>query len=212
MPRFPPDALPKYGKHKQSGQARVVLNGRPYLLGPHGSKASRREYDRLVGEWIANGRQAPGRTADLTISTLIVRFWEHAQAYYRDSDGHDTREADNFHDALGPLRRLYAPTAAAEFGPLALKAVRCEMLRPRRMKDRKTGEEKTRPGWSRTYTNRQVARIKQVFRWAAENELVPASVYNALEDGRRAAQGTQRGPGVGPGRARAPSQRRRDGP
>ena len=59
MPRLSPQRVPKYGKHKQSGQARVVLNGRHYLLGPHGSKASRDEYDRRVAEWVANGRQAP---------------------------------------------------------------------------------------------------------------------------------------------------------
>ena len=73
MPRLSPDSLPKYGKHKQSGQARVVLNGRHFLLGPYGSKASIVEYDRLLAEWVANGRQLPApASGEMTISTLIV--------------------------------------------------------------------------------------------------------------------------------------------
>jgi hypothetical protein len=41
------NSLPKYRKHKQSGQAIVTLSGTDFLFGPHGTAASRREYDRL---------------------------------------------------------------------------------------------------------------------------------------------------------------------
>jgi len=49
--------LPKYRKHS-SGQARVSINGRDYLLGPYGTKASKRGYDRLIAEYLASGRSA----------------------------------------------------------------------------------------------------------------------------------------------------------
>ena len=52
-------SLPKYAKHKASGQAVVRLSGKDFYLGPHGTKASKLEYDRLIGEWLANGRQLP---------------------------------------------------------------------------------------------------------------------------------------------------------
>ena len=39
-----------------------------------------------------------------------------------------TGEAENFRFALRPLRRLYGATAAAEFGPKSLKALRAAML------------------------------------------------------------------------------------
>lgn len=42
---------PKYGHHKPSGQARVVLNGRHYYLGPYGSPESRTEYAKLIAGW-----------------------------------------------------------------------------------------------------------------------------------------------------------------
>ena len=56
MPRLTGNRLPKYGKHKASGQAVIQLDGQDIYLGPHGSKAGRIEYDRVVAEWLANGR------------------------------------------------------------------------------------------------------------------------------------------------------------
>jgi hypothetical protein len=44
----PNPRLPKYRKHKASGQAIVTLNGVDFYLGPHGSAASKHEYDRLI--------------------------------------------------------------------------------------------------------------------------------------------------------------------
>jgi integrase len=38
----------------------------------------------------------------------------------------------------------------------------------------------TRPGWARTHVNRQIARLKHVFKWSASMELVPASMYQGL--------------------------------
>lgn len=64
MPRLK-DSLPKYRKHRASGQAVVTLGGRDFYLGPHGTKASRREYDRLIAEYLASGRSPSfGRPAD----------------------------------------------------------------------------------------------------------------------------------------------------
>jgi hypothetical protein len=57
-----PSRLPKYRRHKQSGQAIVTIPDglgvrRDFLLGPYGSAASRQKYDRLLGEWQASGRR-----------------------------------------------------------------------------------------------------------------------------------------------------------
>lgn len=54
------------------------------------------------------------------------------------------------------------------------------MLKPREERDEKTGEVTTRPGWCRTFINRQIARIKLMFKWATENELLLPSVYHGL--------------------------------
>jgi integrase len=41
-------------------------------------------------------------------------------------------------------------------------------------------ERMVEKGWSRTYTNAQVDRIRRKFRWAAGEELLPGSVYQNL--------------------------------
>jgi hypothetical protein len=68
----------------------------------------------------------------------------------------------NFRDVLRVLKRLYGPTSAAAFGPLSLE-VQQEMIRL---------------GWCRTNINRQIGRVRHVFKWAAGNELIPASVHH----------------------------------
>lgn len=73
MPRRT-DSVPKYRKHKGTGQAVVTINGRDYYLGPHGTSASHLEYDRLISEWLASGRSSAYGVAkdSLTVIELIV--------------------------------------------------------------------------------------------------------------------------------------------
>ena len=59
---------PSYRLHKPTGQAVVTLSGQDHYLGKFGSTGSRAEYDRLVAEWLANGRQLTAR-GDATSST-----------------------------------------------------------------------------------------------------------------------------------------------
>ncbi len=80
MPRLT-NSLPKCRKHKASGQAFVELNGRRHYLGPHDTKTSKLEYDRLVAEWLQHGRQIqPGLQGDeLTVVELIVAYMHFAR-------------------------------------------------------------------------------------------------------------------------------------
>ena len=48
--------VPSYRRHKPSGQAVVTISGRDIYLGKWNTAASRAEYDRLIGEWLAGGR------------------------------------------------------------------------------------------------------------------------------------------------------------
>ena len=92
LPKPQPNQVPAYRLHKQSGQAIVTLSGRDHLLGPHGSTESREKYDRLIAQWLANGRRAECRTdaageGGITVSRVIAEFWAHAKAYYVTPDG-----------------------------------------------------------------------------------------------------------------------------
>jgi integrase len=163
--------VPSYRLHKQSGQAVVTLTDglgrrRDVLLGRHGTPESRVEYARVIAEWEANGRRLPASNttaSDISVNELALAYWQFAESYY----GFDRRRgtAFNVRDSLRILKELYGHTPAAEFGPLALKACRAEMVK----KD-----------WSRTYINAQVDKIRRVFRWAASEQLVPVTVWQAL--------------------------------
>ena len=81
---WPNNYLPKYRKHRTSSQAVVTLNGRDFYLGPHGTKASKIEYDRLIGEWLANGRQPLDVSAvEITIVELCARYFRFAKGHYQ---------------------------------------------------------------------------------------------------------------------------------
>jgi hypothetical protein len=98
-------ATPKYRLHRASGQAMVTLAGKDHYLGPWKSKASRLEYDRLVGEWLAAGRptSAPSTVQEITVSEVCVRFFRHAREHYQ-KNGRPTGTADNDKPALRWLR------------------------------------------------------------------------------------------------------------
>ncbi|HEX4125031.1 MAG TPA: hypothetical protein VHY37_09930 [Tepidisphaeraceae bacterium] len=179
MPRLT-RSIPKYRKHRASGQAIVTLNGRDYYLGPHGTAASRREYDRLTAEWMANGRTMPDPECRKLVGDITLSFWNHAKTYYRDVDGNETDEQENFRHALRFLKP-YATLPVDEFTPSKLRAIQHTMMQSRTVTDPKTKKTATRPGWARKHINRRINRIRHVFQWAVSQEMIPATVHIALK-------------------------------
>ncbi len=156
--------VPKYRKHKPTGQAVVTLSGRDMYLGKFGSAASREAYQRLTAEWLQSGGSPPSQRADVTVMEVIAAYLRFAHTYYR-KDGKLTNEIKTVKRALSVVKELYGRESATKFGPLALKTVRQAMI------------EK---GWCRTQINKQVDRVKRVFKWAVSEEMLPGSVYEAL--------------------------------
>jgi integrase len=169
-----PQRIPSYRLHKPSNNAVVTLSGQDVWLGRWNTPESRAKYNRVVAEWLAAGRQLPVSPDDLTIVELIARFWTHAEKFYRRKDGTPTGEADNFKSALKPLKELYGDTLAKDFGPRAYRALQAAMI----------GK-----GWARGYINAQAQRVRSVFRWAVEQELLPGHVYHALQAVKGLAKG-----------------------
>jgi integrase len=138
------------------------------LLGVFDSPESRTEYARVITEWETAGRVPPRPNAgasDVTVAEVILAYWQHAEGYYRHADQTPTSELDNVRLALRPLRELYGHTRAADFDALALEAVRNKMIGDGRCRNR---------------VNRDLPRIKRLFKWAAGRKLVPLSVHQAL--------------------------------
>jgi integrase len=158
---------PSYRLHRPTGQAVVTLNGKDVYLGKHGTPESRAAFDRVIAEWLANGRQlpAPGGTRGLSVAELILAYYRFAETYYR-KNGAPTTEVEAVRASLRPLRQLYGGTPAGEFGPLKLKAVRQAMIDS---------------GLCRNEVNKRTGRVVRCFKWGVENELVPPSVHHGLK-------------------------------
>jgi hypothetical protein len=62
MPRQP--SVPKLCLHKASGKAVVRLNGQDHYLGVFGTPGAKGAYDRLIAEWLANGRRPESTPAN----------------------------------------------------------------------------------------------------------------------------------------------------
>lgn len=153
--------LPKYRKHA-TGQAVVWLGGRDVYLGRYGSAESKREYERLIGEFLAGGRQTPPAASEgpLTVAGLILRYYRHAEA-------RNPRVAKySIRPALRLFRKRYGHTEAAAFGPVALKALRAALASE---------------GLSRSTVNKYINRVRIAFKWAASEELLPAEVWARLK-------------------------------
>lgn len=163
MPTSATSRVPSYRRHKPTNQAVVTINGQDIYLGKWNTTASKAEYDRLIAEFLANGRRLRNEI-ESTVVEVINAYRKFAQRYYRKNGG-VTREFGCIKEALKIVRELYGRTNANEFGPLALKAVRQRMIDN---------------GWSRGYINKSIGRIRRCFKWAVENELVRPDMYHGL--------------------------------
>jgi hypothetical protein len=166
MPRKP--RVPAYCLHRPTGQAYCRVEGKFHYLGEYGSAESRERYGRLIAEK-AGASPVPAATRDepkpaITISELCLAYWKHAEGYYRKGD-RTTGELHPIRIALRHLREIYGSSIAAEFGPLAMRALQRHLVQK---------------GMGRTTINALMRRVRSLFKWGASMELVPVEVYQAI--------------------------------
>ena len=163
--------VPSYRLHKARGLAVVTLDGRDFYLGEHGTDDSRERYNALISEWMKRANSAAPLTAptsprsSLTIGELALKYIQHASRYYT-KNGVPTSQIHVERAALRAMVQLYEHEYASEFGALKLKSVQQLLI----------GQ-----GMARNTINKLCASIKRAFKWAAAEELVPASVFHGLE-------------------------------
>ncbi|MGN6725153.1 MAG: tyrosine-type recombinase/integrase, partial [Tepidisphaeraceae bacterium] len=152
--------LPSYRHHKASGQACVKLSGRTIYLGPHGTRLSRDNYDRVVSEWLAAGRTFPQDNGShvVTIAEVLLAF--------NNSNAIPPSQRHSYKSVMKIIARLYGTTAVEDFGPRALLAVQEQMIRA---------------GWNRQTCNTRLYLARRIFKWGVSRQLVPAGVYEALK-------------------------------
>ena len=112
---------------------------------------------------------------------MVLAYWKFTQSHFI-KNGKPTSQLGLIKRSLKPLRELYGNEAAADFGPTKLKAVR---------------ETFVAKGFTRNTCNENTARIKRLFSWGVQEQLVAETVYRTP----RPRSGAQERPLHGSGQA-----------
>lgn len=157
--------IPSYCLHKASGQAIVTLNGHSHYLGKYGTPESRAEYDAIIARWLAGGRYVSDSGPDPSVCEVLAAYESYASSYYR-KDGEETTQMDRVRRSLAVARRLHGTMPASQYTAQNLKAVRADMVQQ---------------GLCRRLVNQRVNCLKLCFRWAAEEGMVPPTVWHGVQ-------------------------------
>jgi len=133
----------------------VRLSGRDYYCGKWGTPQAEAKYHRRIAEWLATGEDMPPQSVT-TMAELLAGYAKEVSRVYR-RNGRKTPEVYNQAAAIRLVARLYADTPVTDFGIPQLKRCRQAMIDEGRV---------------RQAINRHIARIRQMFEWAAEERLV----------------------------------------
>lgn len=164
--RTRPGEIPRLLVNKSRNRAFIIINGHRHYCGVVGSEAAERERLRIWTEYQAAQESFPDHdraNSTVTVSILVDRFLVWAEKTYLKND-RSTGSYERFCLVARPLLRLYADTPVAEFGPIALKAVRAVM-------------EKT---LSLRTINQRISLLRQIFKWGVEHEIVEETTWRAL--------------------------------
>jgi integrase len=153
-----------------------------------------RLYDQALADYASRSRVTGEVPFDGTLADLVRRFLQYArQTYICPATGQPTKEVVNLEGSLTMLLRTVEPgTRAEDFGPLAFKAYRDELVRTvKRLKDGRRlvieceadfDPATMRRAFCRNYINSQCSRIKRLFSWASESELLSGSQCDAIKN------------------------------
>lgn len=163
--------IPQPRVHKSTGQLRVRYEGRDLYFGPFSDPASHEKFERWRAEILVRKAFPEARIngsvkdAGPTVNAILLAYLKHAEVYYH-QDGQPGQEFVAMKAAAKPVKELYGSLPAVQFGPLALRAVRQQMIDSGRC--------------CRKEINKRTHRIRRIFKWAVSMELVPPYVYEAL--------------------------------
>ena len=141
-----------------------------YYLGKYGSAASRQEYDRIIAEFVGNGRQPFAHPDTILVESLIVKYLN----FIEKEAGYSKSRNAAIRLVLRILNASYGKQPVSSFGPSALKALRQQWV------DNKMG---------RDTINGYISIVRQIFYWGAEEEIIPADVAVALKMVKRLQKG-----------------------
>ncbi len=162
--------LPKLSRHKRSGRGYATdpFTRKEVYFGTYDTPQCQAAYDAWIVQLI--GRRAevssgapPG--SKVTVAGLLGDYLDYAETWYR-KHGKPTSELRTFRQIAQVVNELAGTLAADAFGPSQFKAVRQTLIRQ---------------GLARGHINHQMSRVRQIFKWGVEQELVRAETLVALQ-------------------------------
>jgi integrase len=163
----------EYSLHKASGQAYVRIGGKVRYLGRYGTHESRVRHQNIVAAAQAR-REAIDLMRPLSVGELAERYLAAMRAEYGPKSW---QAVEGRRIALAVCER-FAGLEAAAFGPKSMQEVQQSLLRRGRI--------------CRTGVNRMVRRTAAMFKWAVSEELLPPTVWQALQSVRPLRRGKGR--------------------
>ncbi len=129
---------PKMSRDRR--QAIVWIDGQRLYHGRWNSPEAEENYNRLIAEWVSNGKQLPqpstAAAEPATVTEVLLAYWRYAK------DRYSSAEAGTIKQALHRVRALYGSEPVTSFGPKRLRTVRDAMIQA---------------GWSRGHINKQIS-------------------------------------------------------
>jgi hypothetical protein len=187
-PQHKPKAPRQPGLCRHGDRAYTRIRGRWMPLGTWGTPEAQAAYDKLIAEYLANGRRLPGseptapEPAPITVAEVIAAYWDYAEKKFATRRS-AAKTLGHIKQALTPLRERFGALPAKSFGPVALETVR---------------EAYVASGLSRKTVNERVRMVKDVFSYAVRREMVPPDLKHGLAEVK----------GLRSGESTAPTRRR----
>jgi len=159
---------------RDRSQAFSWYNGKRIYHGAWGAPEAKKNYDRFIAALMENPTLPLqiGASAGVLVSELAAGFLEHIE-----SRNMDKTDVGHYKRAIGFLVEVYGKFSVNEFSPKKLKVVRNQMI--------KTGT------LSRPMINLYVRKIRSVFSWGTEEEVVHSNVVHAIREVKALRKGEQ---------------------
>jgi integrase len=185
--------IPKHRRHA-TGQGIVTLSGKDHYTGKFGTPKSEQRYKDLVSDWIANDRKPlpikkrsdQETSLGISVAELRVRFLSWARATYRDDKGDREEYRTLERSSLLLLPDEFALIPAADFSRRHFHEIRDGLIQRRK---------------ARGTINNRMTRIKKIFTWAADRELIPfeaAARIKSIPNLKAGEQGVRERPAIKP--------------
>ena len=148
------ESAPRIVLHKASGLARCRVQGKDHYLGRYGSPEAAAAYARLLDDLAAGQLPRAGKAGPLTVAQLVASWQARVLPSYHPKGG----EPYAIRRAVQPLLELFATLPARDLDAPRLEQVRQQMIKL---------------GWCASHINRQVLRLRGLWRWAELQGHVP---------------------------------------